>query len=158
MIRGTTATFKFKMPHQLQYIDQASVTFWQDGYYGIPGSELPKSINYTPRATCETLPEDDPYRTSTDLIVILGGSQTKAFTDKLKARVQMKASNVEYTDENGIKVAASTFGSRPELFTVYPMDNGIIDGIYGEDMPEASNGYVILSGGNIVTVTEEGGI
>ena len=156
MIRGTTATFKFKMPHQLQYIDQVKVTFWQNGHYGIAGSELPKSKIYTPKTTCESLPENDPYHTSTDLIVVLSGSETKAFTDKLKARVQIKASNIAYTNENGVTIAASTFGSRPQLFTVYPMEDGIIDGVYDEDMPTENNGYIILSGGNIVSVTEDG--
>lgn len=144
MIRGTTATFKFKMPHKLKYISSARVTFWQDGYYGAPGSSLPINKYYP-----KDIPADPE---STELIVVLQGSETKAFTDKLKARVQMKAANGEYIDENGNTITKSTFGSHVELFTVYPMDDSIMDWVGDEETSLANGEYIILSGGNIIEV------
>ena len=146
MIRGTTAVFKFTLPHELRYITEARVVFWQEGYVGTVGSSLPITKIYTAE-------NDFVGNTSKDLFVVLTGAETKAFTDKLKARVQMKAFTSEYKlnegQENEQTIAATTLGTRPQLFTVYPMDNNIMDGIDTENI-NTSNGYIILNGGNII--------
>lgn len=136
MVRGTTAVFKFKLPHQLKHVTLADVVFWQEGYSGEIGNPLPIKMSYVN----SDFTEPDSY----ELVVVLTGSKTKAFTDKLKARVQMKASIEEYDGK-----AASTIGSQPQLFTVYPMDDDIMDGTYEEDMPKSNQGYVILDGDSI---------
>ena len=142
MIRGTTAAFKFKLPHQLQHIIEARVVFWQEGYGGTLGSSLPIVKRYT-------YENDFVGNTSNELLVVLTGSETRAFSDKLKARVQMKALSEEYENEDGQIVKSTSLGTRPQLFTVYPMDDGIIDGPIDENT-QTTDGYIILSGGNIV--------
>lgn len=142
MIRGTTAVFKFTLPHKLKHIVEAKVVFWQEGYTGTTGSSLPIVKRYT-------AVNDFADNESKDLLVVLTGAETKAFTDKLKARVQMKALSGEYTDENGQLIKGTSLGTRPQLFTVYPMDDGIIDGVIDENT-QTTNGYIILSGGNII--------
>lgn len=145
MIRGTTASFKFKLPCKLKDVLEARVVFWQDGYSGTLGNKLPKTQKYY--NSDFTDPE------SSELIAILTETDTRAFTDKLKARVQMKAV-YQHTDDNG-QVTISTFGSYPQLFTVYPMDDEIMDGVHGEETVSTNNGYVILSGGDIVEVGDD---
>lgn len=145
MIRGTTAVFKFTLPHELQHIAEAKVVFWQEGYKGTLTNPLPIKKEYKNS-------KDFVGVTSKDLVVVLYGSETKAFTDKLKARVQLKAVSEEYTDENGQIIKSTSLGTVPQLFTVYPMDDNIIDGTIDENT-QTQGGYVILDGGNIV-VTE----
>ena len=145
MIRGTTAVFKFTLPHELQHIAEAKVVFKQEGYKGTLANPLPIVKNYTNK-------KDFVGITSKDLIVVLNGAETKAFTDKLKARVQLKAVSEEYTDENGQTIKRTSLGTIPQLFTVYPMDDNIIDGTVDENV-QTQGGYVVLDGGNII-VTE----
>lgn len=141
MIRGTTAVFKFTLPHKLKHITEAKVVFWQEGYAGTMGSSLPIVKGFTS--------QDFVDNESKDLLVVLTGTETRAFTDKLKARVQMKALSMEYTDENGRLIKGTSLGTRPQLFTVYPMDGEIIDGAIDENT-QTNDGYIILSGGNII--------
>ena len=143
MIRGTTATFKFKLPCKLGDVLQARAVFWQDGYEGIPGNKLPITKDYI----SFTNPE------STELVVVLTSEDTKAFTDKLKARVQMRAV-YQHIDNDG-KSTMSTFGSHPQLFTVYPMDEEVMDGMYNEETLDTKSGYIILSGGSIIEAGDD---
>lgn len=143
MIRGTTATFKFKLPHKLEHIAQARVVFWQEGYKGTLSNPLPIVKVY--------YESDFKDVNSDELVVILTSADTKAFTDTLKARVQMKAINHGYYDESGNWIVGGSFGSQPELFTVYPMDEGIMDGDVDENIPTSNEGYVILDGGGIIS-------
>lgn len=145
MIRGTTAVFKFTLPHELQHIAEAKVVFWQEGYKGTLANKLPIVKKYTNTT-------DFVGITSKDLVVVLNGAETKAFTDKLKARVQLKAVSDEYVDERGQVITSTSLGTIPQLFTVYPMDDSIIDGAIDENT-QTQGGYVILDGGNII-VTE----
>lgn len=134
MIRGTTASFKFELPHKLKYIRSAKVAFWQEGYEGVPSASSPLIIPYKP------IPIGDPMGEKKELIVVLTPDQTMQFTDKAKLRVQMRAINDAYDD-----VKPASFGSRTELFNVYPIIGGINDDMFPEDLP-TSGGYIILSG------------
>lgn len=145
MIRGTTASFKFKLPYELQYISWANVVFWQDGYKGTLGNSLPIKKEFINAKDFKDI-------TSKELVVTLSGADTKAFTDKLKGRVQMKGLSLEHI-ENGQIIPPASFGSIPELFTVYPMDDSIMDGDIPEDTP-VENGYIILDGDTISVTTE----
>ena len=145
MIRGTTASFKFKLPYELQYVSWVNVVFWQDGYEGTLGNSLRINKEFTNEQHFKNM-------TSKELVVTLSGADTKAFTDKLKARVQMKGLSLEH-EENGQIIPSTSFGSRTELFTVYPMDDSIMDGSMPEDAT-VENGYIILDGDVIPVVTE----
>ena len=155
MIRGTTATFKFKLPHELQYVTQAQVVFWQEGYAGTTFNELPKTKWFYPASE---LSEDSPERTSKELIVVLTATQTRAFTDKLKGRVQMNGINSAYVDDDGNMVQPGTFGSFEQLFTVYPMNDGIVDDEFDDDEIVDNDGYIILNGGKIKPTAKAGDI
>lgn len=144
MVRGTTAAFKFNLPYELQYIAEARVVFWQEGYKGTLSNSLPIRKTY---------PGDSGFKvdpTSKELVVVLTEADTRAFTDKLKARVQMKAVYVLPDETKG------TFASRPQLFTVYPIDDEIMDGVIGEDTTVAQGGYIILDGQELPPITEVG--
>lgn len=144
MVRGTTAAFKFNLPYELQYIAEARVVFWQEGYKGTLSNRLPIVKNY---------PADSGFRanpTSKELVVVLTEADTRAFTDKLKARVQMKAVYAVSDQERG------TFASRPQSFTVYPIDDEIMDGAIGEDTTVTQEGYIILDGQELPPITEVG--
>lgn len=141
MIRGIAAAFKFTLPHELRHIADAKVVFWQDGYNGTATNPLPIVKQYTNANFVGV--------TSKDLIVVLSASETKAFTDKLKARVQMRAFSEQYEDANGQIIQQSYLGTVPQLFTVYPMNDGFVDGAVDENTPTQGE-YVILDGGDIV--------
>lgn len=136
MIRGTTATFKFDLPHKLKYIREAKVVFWQDNYTGNPSGSLPLRKDYEP---ANTIAEGDPVGEKKELVVVLTSAETMLFTDQLKLRVQMRAINNPYDN-----FEPTAFGSHTELFTVYPLMNEIADG-FPEDLP-VTDGYITLDG------------
>ena len=119
MIRGTTAQFKFELPCMANELESATIVFWQEG---IKNDYLPIKKNLT---HCSM---EGKY-----LYVSLTDSETFMFSDKLKARVQLKA---EY---NG-----TVFASRQQLVTVYPLNDV-------SDKPPApnENGWAILDGGSV---------
>ena len=132
MIRGTTAQFKFKLPYTKEELAWATIKFWQPGNSGTTEAPLPitKRLDH-----CE--PSDDLQ----ELCVSLTAEETSRFSDKYKAKVQLRAQHLD----NG-----TVFGSRPQLITVYPM----LDAIIEEDptMPGANDeGFVILDGETITT-------
>ena len=78
---------------------------------------------------------------SNDLYVSLTADETKRFSEKYKAKVQLRAQRAE---------DGTIFGNRPKLVTVYPMSDDILD----EDptMPaENEEGWIVLDGDSIVT-------
>lgn len=124
MIRGTTAQFKFKLPYKAAELDLVTITFWQPN-----NNDLHEPIKKV-KDQC-SVSEDDPYC----LCVSLTPAETMRFSDKLKARVQIRA---EY---NG-----TFFASRQELITVYPINDENID----TELPEPEDeGWVILDGERI---------
>ena len=124
MIRGTTAQFKFKLPYKFSELNPIKIVFWQPG----------NNDRYLPIEKTEThcsQSDDDEYC----LCVSLDPKETMRFSDKLKARVQLRAYH------NG-----AAFASRQQLITVYPINDEVID----TELPEPDGeGWVILDGENI---------
>ena len=132
MIRGTTAQFKFKLPYIKAELAWATIKFWQTGNSGTMQAPLPitKKLSH-----CDS-PDD-----SKELYVSLTAEETSRFSDKTKAKVQLRAQHSE---------SGTIFGTRPQLITVYPM----LDEILNEDptMPsENEEGWIVLDGETIIT-------
>jgi hypothetical protein len=124
MIRGTTAQFKFKLPYPKEELEWATMKFWQPGNMN----------EYLP--ITKKLEDCDAPADSTELCVSLTADQTMIFSEKRKAKVQLRAKH---------RNSGAVFGSRPQLFTVYPMNDEILE----EDptLPaENEEGWVILDG------------
>ena len=129
MIRGTTAQFKFKLPYPKSELAWATIKFWQTNN---PSSLLPinKQLSH-----CDA-PEDEMK-----LCVSLTPDETRRFSEKYKAQVQMRAQHGP---------SGTIFGNRTALITVYPMRDDIID----EDpmLPaEDESGWIVLDGETIAT-------
>lgn len=132
MVRGTTAQFKFNTPYTKGELLWATVQFWQTGNNGTSEAPLPitKKLSH-----CDS-PDD-----SMELCFSLTAEETARFSDKLKAKVQFRAQC-----KNG-----TVFGSRPQLISVYPMSDGIIEEDPTLPLPdEDENGFVILDGEDIL--------
>lgn len=122
MIRGTTAQFKFKLPYPKDDCEWIRIKFWQPNNL----SEL-LPITRT-KDHCE-IQED-----ATEIYVSLTAEETSRFLDKYKAKVQLRAT------AKGV-----VFGSKPQLVTVYPMSDDIME----EDPtipPENEEGWIIFDG------------
>ena len=128
MIRGTTAQFKFKSPYPKSELLWVTIKFWQPGNLN---SYLPiiKNLQH-----CDA--QDD----STELYVSLTADETMRFSEKYKAKVQLRAQHTE---------SGAVFGSHPQLITVYPMDDDIL--IENPITPsETKDGWIILDGEVVV--------
>lgn len=127
MIRGTTAQFKFKLPYTLGDLQWVIMQFWQPGNNGTTDAPLPIVKRKT------ELSGD-----SKELLVSLTSHETLRFTDKLKARVQLRAQHTNGT----------VFASHQELVTVYPLPDDLVNEpvLPGED----DDGWVVLDGSTIV--------
>lgn len=124
MIRGTTAQFKFKLPCKVEELVSATITFWQPENNN---SDWPIKKN---KDHC-SISENDPCC----LCVSLTPSETMRFSDKLKARVQLRA---QYGD--------TIFASRQQLVTVYPINDAVID----PEFPAPKDDWIILDGEKIM--------
>lgn len=131
MIRGTTQSFTFKLPFKKSEIDNVTIKFWQPGNTGTTEAPLPF---YKTLSSCAGSPD------STEITVSLMPSETKRFSDKLKAYVQMRAK----------PISGQIVATQRHLITVYPMDDDLIPDT-DEDpiVPPDSDGWVILDGGAI---------
>lgn len=130
MIRGTTAQYKFKLPYSYSQLTDITIKFWQDGN---TDALLPIIKSKT----------DCTERVSKELYVSLRPYETASFSDKYKAKMQLRA-----TASDG-----SQFGCKEQLITVYPMpDDIIVD--YPEDIPSHER-FIVLDGGEIVTVEDD---
>lgn len=128
MIRGTTAQFKFKLPYALEEIDNVTIKFWQPNN---PSDFLPI---YKHKANCEEREEKEIY-------VSLRPSETALFSDKYKAKLQLRAQ----------PTVGAPFGSKEQIITVYPMpDDIIIDDPTIEPSTPSKDGWIIFDGGTIV--------
>ena len=127
MIRGTTAQFKFKLPYTLGDLQWVIMQFWQPGNNGTTDAPLPIVKRKT------ELSGD-----SKELLVSLTSHETLRFTDKLKARVQLRAQHTNGT----------VFASHQELVTVYPLPDDLVNEpvLPGED----DDGWVVLDCSTIV--------
>jgi hypothetical protein len=133
VIRGTIAQFRFKLPYKKGDLQWATIKFWQPGNDGTTDAPLP----ITKRLEHCIAPED-----VNELCVELTVAETLRFSDKLKARVQLRAQTVY-----GI-----TFARREQLITVYPIYDGIID---DPTYPGADeDGLIIFDGQRVVTGNE----
>lgn len=128
MIRGTTANFRFKLPYDLQQVKKVTISFWQTNNAGTIDAPLPiiKTLE-----SCATT--DNPR----ELSVTLNPHETSRFSCDRKARVQL----------DGETVDAIVFGNKPQMFNVYPHENGLPE-VPGT--PVTGDGYIVLDGGSIV--------
>ena len=127
MIRGTTAQFKFKLPYPKEELLWATIKFWQ------PNNSNP----YLP--ITKKLEHCDSSDDGNELYVSLTSDETIRFSEKCKARVQMRAQHGP---------SGTVFGNHPQLITVYPMNDEILE----EDptMPAVNKeGWIILDGETI---------
>lgn len=133
MIRGTTASFKFKLPYAKDELRWATIKFWQPNN---PSTLLPIT---------RTLEHCQTTDNSSELCVSLTAEETSRFIDKYKAKLQLRAQHLN---------SGTVFGTKPQLFTVYPMSDDILEEnpILPDETPE---GIVILDGNTIVS--DEGG-
>jgi hypothetical protein len=128
MIRGTTAQFKFKLPYSYDELNNITIKFWQPGN---TSDSLPL-LKY--KYHCEE-------RVKNEIYVSLRPSETALFSDKYKAKVQLRA-------QPGVGVP---FGSKEQLITVYPMpDDIIIDDPTIEPEVPTEEGWIILDGDTIM--------
>ena len=132
MIRGTTARFVFKLPCTKGELVQATIKFSQENN---PSRYLPIT---------RRLSECGGQNDENILQVSLRPDETALFSEKYKGKIQLRATRIDGT----------VFGSRPQLFTVYPMNDDIIEEIppVVPDIPEENeDGWIIFDGGVITT-------
>lgn len=131
MIRGTNAEFKFDLPCLFVELSVARITFWQDGNNG-PSSDRPLPIT-------KGLQWCKMGEKPNELRVVLNQEETMRFTEKRKAKVQLRA--ITNKDE--------PVTSLIQLITVYPIyDETILDGDIDMPAPDA-NGWIVLDGQTI---------
>ena len=134
MIRGTTAQFRFKLPCKKSELGWATIKFWQPGNTGIGGS-LPIT---------RRLEHCSGSSDAEELCVSLLPEETMRFSDKSKARVQLRACKGE-NDADG-----TVFASHVQLITVYPINEEILEDDDITDV-ETEGDYIILDGQPIIT-------
>ena len=126
MIRGIAAQFKFKLPYSYDEIDNITIKFWQPGNLS---NSLPI---FKHKDNCEE-------RIDKEIYVSLRASETALFSDKYKAKMQLRARLID----------GEPFGSKERLITVYPMPDDMIDVPIIPESP-TEEGWIILDGGRIV--------
>lgn len=129
MIRGTTAQFKFKLPYAKEELVWVIIKFWQPGNIN---EFLPITKN---------LEHCDAPDNSTELYVSLTAEETARFSEKRKAKVQLRA---QHSDSGTI------FGCPPQIISVYPMRDDIIDADPTLP-PENNEGWIVFDGETIVS-------
>ena len=135
VIRGTTASFKFKLPYKRSHLQWVNIKFWQDGNAGSPAGSLPIT-----KTLAHCFYSSDPY----ELYIVLLPTETIQFSDKTKAKVQLGAQAIDGT----------IFASRETLISVYPINDEILDGEGGSGSPLPpdidGDGLIILDGSVIM--------
>lgn len=127
MIRGTTAQFKFILPYAYDELASITIKFWQ------PGNPNLAPI-YKDKSNCTE-------RVQNEIYVSLRPSETAAFSDRYKAKMQLSAK----------PVIGEVFGTQEQLITVYPMpDDIIIDDPTVDPSVPVEGGWIILDGGSII--------
>ena len=131
MIRGANAEFRFNLPYNFSDLDRVKITFWQDMYAG-PSNERPLPV-------VKVLEQCRQGSNPHELSITLNQEETLRFTDKRKAKAQLRA-----TTKTGIP-----FASKEQLIPVYPVkDDSILD---DEMLPTPDlDGWIYLDGENIV--------
>lgn len=132
MVRGTNQEFRFKLSCRFDELAQVRVMFWQDNYNG-PASWRPLPIiKVKPQCGWN---EDEPNWCS----VALNQEETLRFSDKRKARVQLR----------GVTYDGRPIATMEHLIKVYPVyDDSILD---GDILPTPTyEDLIILDGQNIL--------
>jgi hypothetical protein len=133
MIRGTTAQFKFKLKFPLSNLEWINITFWQ------PGNPTLEPIIKN-KSHCAAVSG------TTEVCTSLTCEETAMFSDKYKAKVQLRAQPVAELHE-------PPFGSKEQLITVYPMLDDLInkgDTPIEPSTPGTDDGLIEFDGGNII--------
>ena len=131
MIRGTNQEFRFNLSCQFAELEKVKVEFWQENYYGpVPYRPLP-----IVKVKAQCAPCDDANQCS----VTLNQEETLRFTDKRKAKVQLR----------GLTYDGRPIATLEHLIKVYPVhDDSILD---GEIKPTPTyEDIIILDGHNIL--------
>lgn len=131
MIRGTNAEFRWKLPYDFSELEVVKITFWQDNNNG-PSSDRPLPILKIKEQCCQG-------NKPNELSITLNQEETLRFTEKRKAKVQLRATTT----------AGVPFASREQLITVYPVyDDSVLDDTI---LPTPSyDGLILLDGQNII--------
>ena len=127
MIRGTVAQYKFKLPYSYDELASITIKFWQPGNLDV---SLP-IFKY--KSNCEEV--------KSEIYVSLRPSETALFSDKYKAKMQLRAQ----------PIIGLPFGTKEQVLTVYPMpDDIIVDDPEIPDAPIIEDDWIILDGDTIV--------
>lgn len=126
MICGTTAQFKFYMPYPKDELVWIEIKFWQTNN---PSVLLP--IVKT-KEHCVT------YDNQKELFVSLTEEETSRFSDRYKAKLQVRAKHF---------VTGTIFANTPQLITVYPINDDVNE---GDTSTSSIEKYIILDGGSII--------
>lgn len=121
MIRGTTAQFKFKLPYTKEELEFVKIKFWQTN----------NTNDFLP--ITKELNDCDAPAESKELCVSLTAEETLRFSDKYKARTQLR----------GLHKDGTVFASRQHLISVYPIQDDLSGDI---TVPSNEEGFVILDG------------
>lgn len=127
MVRGSATQFKFKMPYLYDELEWITIKFWQTNN---PNTSLPIT-KY--KSNCS---EPASY----EICVSLSASETARFSDKYKAKVQLRTK----------PFAGEPFGSREHLVTVYPMRDDIMEEDPMLPPTPTDEEWIILDGHTIV--------
>ena len=127
MIRGTTAMFKFKLPYPKEEISWVTIEFWQPNNQSrlLP---ITKTLGH-----CYTA--DNPN----ELCVSLTAEETSRFSDKYKAKTQIRGMHAD---------SGSVFGCTPQTITVYSMRDEIIEN--DPMLPSANEDGLIIFDGKLI--------
>ena len=144
MIRGTIAQFQFKLPCSKTEVKCAEAVFWQPNNTGLNEEyPLPIKKGYNRQISGDgSIVTSGPWNWIDDytLAVKLWQQETLTFTDKYKAKVQLRASSTD----------GLVFASPQEIITVYPIygDYPLGDAIV--PAPD-ENDLIILDGEDIIS-------
>lgn len=128
MIRGTTAQFRFKLPYTKDELTWIRIKFWQ------PNNQHELLPITRTKDYCTTT--NDPN----EICVSLTAEETSRFSDKYKAKVQLRAQ----------PIGGTVFGSHEHLITVYPMLDEIIEEDPTITPPTPTeDGWIILDGDTV---------
>ena len=130
MVRGTNQEFRFNLSCNYDELATAKVLFWQENYNG-PASWRPLPI--------VKIKQQCPKAGDNVLSVTLNQEETLRFSDKRKAKVQLR----------GVTKDGHPIATREHLIKVYPVyDDSILD---GEVVPTPTyEDLIILDGQNIL--------
>jgi hypothetical protein len=112
-----------KLPYPISELGWVTMTLWQPNN---PNEPITKTLD-----DCDS-PDD-----SKEFCVDLTAEETARFSEKYKAKVQLRGQHTE---------SGKVFGSLPQLITVYPMLEDIID---EDPLPEGFDEVTVFDGKTI---------